>query len=289
MPRAHSARRPRILALERLDDRCVLASINVIGGVLTVVGDDTADIISIGTNAPYTIANVAISDRATGVVKLTANPNMATITTALVQGLGGDDLIAYSLLKDSTLEGGAGNDVIDGYEAADVIRGGLGDDTLRSHGGNDTLEGGDNNDTLKGGLGLDDLFGGLGDDTLEGGGSDDDLFGEAGNDTYRFAGPDLGSDRIDSETSAMGNDTLDFSGMPTAVFVMLSNFSATPISSELTLSLVSPSTSSPAAATWAAIRLTNLPSTRHPATRPRRFPPASSPATRSISVVSTAL
>jgi Ca2+-binding RTX toxin-like protein len=241
MPRSKSARRSRKLAIERLEDRRVLASINVIGGVLTVVGDDTADTISIASFDPYTTANVTITNQATG-AQLSATPNMAAFNSVLVQGLGGDDEIYYSLFKDSTLEGGAGNDTIDGYEAADIIRGGPGDDTLRGYGGTDTLEGGPNHDTLFGGLGQDNLFGGDGDDTLEGGQSDDNLFGEAGNDRYRFAGPTLGTDRIDGETLSLGNDTLDFSGMPTPVFVSLGAFGSMGISSGLSLWLVSPAT-----------------------------------------------
>ena len=242
MSRTSPARRSRKLGLERLDDRRVMASINVIGGVLTVVGDSTADEISINSYDPYTVANVVISDRTTGTVKLTASPNMATFTSTLVQGLGGDDLINYSLFKDSTLEGGDGNDTIDGYEAGDILRGGAGNDTLRSHGGIDVLEGGADQDTLQGGSGPDDLFGGDGDDTLEGGTGDDDLFGQSGNDRYRFAGANLGSDRIDNETAAQGSDTLDFSGMPTPVFVGLDNFGLTNISSGLNLWLASPET-----------------------------------------------
>ena len=239
---SHTARKSRQLVLERLDDRCVLASINVLGGVLTVEGDNTADIISINSISPYTNAQVEIRDRATNAPKLSANPLMATFTTVLVRGLGGDDLISYGLDKNSTLEGGDGNDTIDGYSADDILRGGAGLDTLRSHGGIDTLEGGADSDTLEGGLNTDDLYGGDGDDILVGGTGDDDLYGEGGNDTYRFASSNLGSDKIDNETAAQGSDTLDFSGMPTPVFVMLDNFAMTNISAGLNLWLASAAT-----------------------------------------------
>jgi len=78
------------------------------------------------------------------------------------------------------LLGGAGNDVIRGYDVgsgeidvrasyydtADFLFGGVGSDLLHAGAGNDVLSGGNGRDTLHGGLDVDYLLGGSGQDTF---------------------------------------------------------------------------------------------------------------------------
>ena len=68
---------------------------------------------------------------------------------------------------DDSLDGGAGNDYLDGAEGYPVFYGGI---------GNDTLHGGD-------GTGVDLMYGGAGDDLLNSYRANSTLFGDAGNDT----------------------------------------------------------------------------------------------------------
>ena len=89
-----------------------------------------------------------------------------------------------------TVEGTSGDDSsLDGSASADLIQGFNGDDALSGGAGNDRLEGGNGHDTLSGGLGADTLIGGR------------------GNDTYRFSSGD-GQDVIDNVGG--GHDTLRF-------------------------------------------------------------------------------
>jgi PKD repeat protein len=79
-----------------------------------------------------------------------------------VMGLGGDDNIhlAGSIRTVAWLDGGDGNDRLQGGKGADVLMGGAGDDQLN---------GGQGADVLIGGTGADRLIGGPGDDLMIGG------------------------------------------------------------------------------------------------------------------------
>ena len=90
-------------------------------------------------------------------------------------------------LRTSLLTGGAGDDVLHGFDTADTLSGGAGDDTLYGGDGNDTLNGGAGDDTLYGGGGDDTLTGGAGDDILHGSLGDDSFDGGAGTDTIDFS------------------------------------------------------------------------------------------------------
>jgi hypothetical protein len=96
--------------------------------------------------------------------------------------------------------GNAGNDYLEGYDAADVLVGGSGDDTLVGYGGNDQMWGGTGNDTLRGGAGNDELQGNQGIDRLFGDDGNDMLWGQEDND-YLNGG--LGADQL------MGGDGWD--------------------------------------------------------------------------------
>jgi Ca2+-binding RTX toxin-like protein len=105
------------------------------------------------------------------------NYKLACGTEIKVLGLDGDDkIILAGLNRNATVEGGNGNDLINGRA---VLHGNL---TLRGGAGNDILLGGKGDDLLDGGTGCDILIGGGGNDTLIGRKSDDKLFGGKGDD-----------------------------------------------------------------------------------------------------------
>ncbi|MBL9139058.1 MAG: M10 family metallopeptidase C-terminal domain-containing protein [Verrucomicrobiales bacterium] len=91
---------------------------------------------------------------------------------------GADTLLGYA--GDDLLEGGAGNDTIEGDLDNDTLLGGDGADNLDGYDGNDQIEGGDGDDTLTGGRGDDKLIGGNDDDTIDGGSGNDVILGDLG-------------------------------------------------------------------------------------------------------------
>jgi Ca2+-binding RTX toxin-like protein len=64
-------------------------------------------------------------------------------------GDGKDQLQTYNASA-ATLDGGAGNDVLKGWDTNDTLLGGPGDDEIQASGGSDHIEGGDGNDTISG-------------------------------------------------------------------------------------------------------------------------------------------
>ncbi|WP_368186541.1 Hint domain-containing protein [Aestuariibius sp. HNIBRBA575] len=128
--------------------------------------------------------------------------------------------------NDDTIDAGAGNDTVYGYDGVDSILGGSGDDQL--YGGNDAdeIDGGTGADTVYGGAGADDVSGGADDDEVHGdGGNDtvsgnagaDDLFGGAGNDTL------YGGDGADTLTGGTGDD-VQFGGSGDDTFALDNGF-----------------------------------------------------------------
>lgn len=95
----------------------------------------------------------------------------------------GDDTIKGSSKVGNYLQGGAGNDKVDGHSGNDGLFGEEGNDTLKGLTGNDELDGGEGNDVLDGAAGNDILYGGEGYDTLKGG---------AGKDTFQLYSGDSG-------------------------------------------------------------------------------------------------
>ncbi len=72
-----------------------------------------------------------------------------------------------------SVNGDAGNNILDGLAGDDIVNGFEGNDTLIGGSGNDILNGGAGNDTLRGGSGNDVLNGGTGADNLDGGDGND--------------------------------------------------------------------------------------------------------------------
>jgi len=98
-----------------------------------------------------------------------------------INGYAGDDVIGGGD-GDDVLHGGSGDDDVAGEGGDDTLHGEDGEDTLAGDAGNDLIFGHNNADTLTGGAGDDELHGGLGDDTLSGGDGEDALHGGEGND-----------------------------------------------------------------------------------------------------------
>jgi T1SS-143 domain-containing protein len=150
-------------------------------------------------------------------------------------GTDGNDIIllpqSYTSGTDPLyMEGGAGNDVLQGSNAqADHILGGADDDLISGLGGNDTLEGGSGNDQIWGGLGADKLYGEDGNDTLVGGKGDDLLDGGT-NSAVGFNRPSnpASGDAAAIIASAFGGDTADYSSLTTGVLANLGDAATWP-------------------------------------------------------------
>ncbi len=102
------------------------------------------------------------------------------------QPTAGDDVI-LGTAADDVIDAGAGNDVVCGLNGNDQLRGGI---------GNDILLGGRGNDRLNGSAGDDALFGGRGKDRLLGKSGEDRLFGNPGSDVLVGGS---GTDKCDDE------------------------------------------------------------------------------------------
>lgn len=113
-----------------------------------------------------------------------------------------------------SLDGGGGDDVLNGTAGEDRLFGGNGDDRLSGLAGHDRLEGGRGNDLLDGGSGMDLLIGGAGNDRLIGG---------TGADVFRFAAQsgndvvldfDIAEDKLSfaADTAIRSSRTLDANG-----------------------------------------------------------------------------
>jgi Ca2+-binding RTX toxin-like protein len=122
-----------------------------------------------------------------------------------IEGTDGDDIIEVIVDGPSItyVDGGEGNDTIEGSDQADVLVGGTGDDIINGHGGNDWLHGGAGNDTLDGGAGEDLVVGGEQNDVLYGDTETDHIYGNGGDDQL------YGNEGKDFLFGGRGNDILD--------------------------------------------------------------------------------
>lgn len=144
--------------------------VSLVGGVLTILGSDTAgDVIAISR----LLNNIVVVSSISGIKTFA----ISSVTEIRVDTHGGNDIVATlsNVTKPMTIDGGAGNDVLTGGGGANTIRGGAGNDLLYGAEGADILFGGDGDDLLFGGQGRDFLIGGDGADTLLGNADDDIL------------------------------------------------------------------------------------------------------------------
>jgi VCBS repeat-containing protein len=139
--------------------------------------------------------------------------SFSDFSEAMVFGGGGADNITISgnVGVPFTIDGGEGNDYIQGSSLDDTLIGGGGNDRILAGAGNDTVLGGDGNDTLSGGLGNDLVDGEGGTDIVHGDAGLDIVLGGDGNDKlYGDVDDDLvrGGDGVDVLDGGAGNDAL---------------------------------------------------------------------------------
>ena len=140
-----------------------------------------------------------------------------------IEGTDGNDIIEIIVDGPSItyVDAGAGDDVVQGSEEADIIVGGAGDDDLSGLGGNDWIHGGSGADNIDGGSGQDTIVGAEDADIITGGSGQDIVYGNDGDDIiYADGGADFiyggaGNDTIISTTSSAvklyggdGDDTI---------------------------------------------------------------------------------
>lgn len=114
-----------------------------------------------------------------------------------------DAILAGDTGNDDLIYGFGGNDTIVAGDGHDEVYGGTGNDSITGGTGSDIIYGDEGNDTIDGGNDNDTLYGGTGDDKIEGGAGDDIVSGDAGNDS--LAGG-AGNDMINGGD---GNDLLN--------------------------------------------------------------------------------
>ncbi|MDB2687673.1 hypothetical protein N9Y42_10725 [Mariniblastus sp.] len=201
---------------QSLEARQLLASISFDGGEVVVQGNSTADVIELVGSSDFRSFTITINDDAS----LTETFQYSEVTKLSVFADGGNDRILNTLVRETVILGGTGDDYIEGGYFDDVLYGGNGVDTLIGRNGNDQLfgQGGadwlygvNGSDRLFGSDGNDHLFGGNGEDVLAGGAGNDELHGEQGIDRL-FGGVDNdhlfgegGDDRLFGQA---GNDEL---------------------------------------------------------------------------------
>ena len=148
-------------------------------GVLTVIGDSTANSIQINRDAA---GRILVNNG--GVTVAGGTPTVANTSQIRVFGLAGNDALTLNetngALPAAHLFGGADNDVLTGSGGADELFGQAGNDSLLGRGGNDLLFGGGENDTLVGGDADDQAFGQGGDDLMIWNPGDDTDLNEGG-------------------------------------------------------------------------------------------------------------
>ena len=109
--------------------------------------------------------------------------NTSEFVTLSIADAANFPLGVWMLAGDDVVDGSTANDLVYGNEGEDIISGGLGNDSLFGGKGKDFLTGEEGNDSLSGGQDADLLIGGAGNDILLGGRGNDLLSSGSGNDT----------------------------------------------------------------------------------------------------------
>lgn len=128
-------------AVERLESRRLLAAFAQVTSRGTLLVNGTADANQITISQAADEITVAMD--AGSLQFLTAS-----VLRVYVDAGDGDDQIANSIGRRSTILGGNGNDFIRGGASNESILAGAGNDTIDSGGGFDTIQGGDGSDVL---------------------------------------------------------------------------------------------------------------------------------------------
>ncbi|MGF1579111.1 MAG: hypothetical protein ACFCD0_07075 [Gemmataceae bacterium] len=161
--------------------------------VIGTAGDDVIQVSSLETGARKYLLTHERTDVPTEPITTTKIDVSDDVEVFRVNGAAGDDhlLVNSDIIHRMQLEGGIGNDTLEGGSHDDKLFGGAGDDLLLGYDGADELFGDDGNDTLDGGAGTDALFGDGGADSLNGGDGADFLYG--------------GTDDIDPNSAILGD------------------------------------------------------------------------------------
>ena len=196
------------LRVEALEDRCTPAVTAVFnGGILTVLGDNAANVIRVGADSGGNLV-VTNNNQTVAIQVVNGNATRDGVQHIVIDGKGGND----ALSTDASL-----NRIVNGSlaGAADVtMLGGAGNDTLQvGHGGIvGGLAGVDANGVVVGPVvGNAFMDGGTGDDTLISGFGNDTMLGGTGDDNYLWPPGTLtdfwdGGAGFDTVT-IVGNDT----------------------------------------------------------------------------------
>ena len=198
----------KALRMESLEARQLMAAdIGLHHGILNVRGTHQDDVIKMEqvqvrqSNQENSIIKVSVANKRGRVLKA-AQFDARAVKKIKAYGLNGHDRIVNGTDIPSYLNGGKGNDVLQGGAAVDQVFGSYGNDTLRGGAGHDKLYGGSGHDRIYGNSGNDYVSGGSGHDRIYGCGGDDVLHGGSGNDLIR------GADGKDHLYAGVGRDKL---------------------------------------------------------------------------------
>jgi Ca2+-binding RTX toxin-like protein len=182
---------------------------------LTITALTAADLTSLtltGT-ADTIITNAITSATALATVDASGNTGSGAVTVNASTSTAAALTMTGSATALNTFTAGTGNDTLTGGALADVLVGGSGNDTITGGDGDNTLTGGDGNDTITGGAGNDTITGGLGADTIvTGSGTGDIVTAGSGNDTIDITGV---ASAIIRTTGAAANETDVITGFGT--------------------------------------------------------------------------
>ena len=184
----------------------MLASVAFDSGEVVVVGDASDDIIRLVGSADYRSFEVSVDNSP----ELTETFQYADVTKISVFAGAGNDRVLSTLVFDTFIYGGDGDDLLQGGYRNDLLSGGDGNDFMFGRHGDDAFNGGDGDDNMLGGSGEDRLFGFAGNDRLVGDIGNDVLAGGDGNDrVVGNAGDDLlnGNAGDDIISAGIGDDT----------------------------------------------------------------------------------
>lgn len=226
--------------VESLEDRQLMTTASLAGGILSIVGTNNAETITVRQqNNVISISGVAQTFN-TAVVPQSGN--------GFTAGAGpvGTDIVVNTqfpmFVQAIEIDGRGGADIINlntATQTGKIIYSTITLPTaIHGGGGGDTINGGGGRDFIFGEGGLDTLNGRGGDDVLEGGASADTLAGGGGSDRYVFSGGTLGSDTISEPLANGAKDRLDFTSFIGAINLDLAVTTAQTVrASHLTLTI----------------------------------------------------
>ena len=151
------------------------------GNDIAITGDDGSNVISVNNVGNFIMyEDTSGANIVAGAGCFQENPSLINCGVggfglkATIRLGGGDDIYDDRLARTDwpvvDLDGGDGNDTINGSYGSDVLRGGAGNDILRGIAGDDQIDGGPGGDTIHGGADNDTVIGGPGRDSIHGDG-----------------------------------------------------------------------------------------------------------------------